>query len=722
MSSVMVRRVSLPALFLLLSLPLAAQRPDSSRSDSLSRPVQALAPMVVTATRGQRPLLDVPGAASVITGVELQRRPMATVADLFVDLPGLDLTGVGPSQGRPVIRGFTGQRVLLLEDGLRVTNTRRQQDFGELPALVDQRALERVEVVRGAASVLYGSDAIGGVVNMVSAELPRDDAMHGELRFGYVGGTAGTTEPSGTLDGRTGRLAFRLDADRRVADAYEAPAGTFGNLTLHAPATVQGTGVTDRHLRGRVSLDLAPGQQLFASYDDYRAEDAGFGFLDPSLLGEGQPTIDIRYPDQQVRRGTVGYRGRDLRLPFADRIDVAAFRSVNRRHLDQDIFIPFGPDAGMSVATRNFTDVGATGVRVELARGLGARHLVTYGAEFNQDRASGTDSSQTTISGFGPPQTDVSNTPSLPEARTRSLGVFAQDEFRASERLSVIVGGRYQGNRAESFATAGLAQPPASNADDAGVWSASALYRLTGDVRLIASASRGFRSPNLVERFFDGVTPEGSGFQSRNPALRPESSLDVDLGFRLQRPRWSLETFVFQNRLHDGIRIAATGDTVMGFPEYQNINVDKLRVRGVEASASVSPFAGATLSGNYTTLDETDTDRPLVPVGDGYGSKLVLAARYRLPSGRAWAAVRFRHQGSRDAAASAESVVGPTIPGFATLDVDVGLIPVQLGGTVSVLTATVENVTNTLYAEEGNAGFVRPAPGRRVLLAWRTAF
>lgn len=270
--------------------------------------------------------------------------------------------------------------------------------------------------------------------------------------------------------------------------------------------------------------------------------------------------------------------------------------------------------------------------------------------------------------------------------------------------------------------TAGLDQQPVAGGDNTVVWAANAVYRVGDGVRLIASSSRGFRSPNLVERFFNGVTPEGSGFQSRNLGLVAETSINTDLGVRVQRATWSLEAFAFQNNLRDGIRIAATGDTVMGFPEYHNVNVDRLRVRGIELAATLTPFAGATLLGNVTTIDETDTAEPLVPVGDGYGSKLILGARYRIPSGRVWAGVRFRHEGRRDGTLGESSVVGMNFPGFSVVDLDVGALALQLGRTTHVLTATLENVGNVLYAEAGNAGFVRPAPGRRLLVAWRTGF
>jgi hemoglobin/transferrin/lactoferrin receptor protein len=726
-----MRRPCLVALALLVmpSLPLPAQAPTSPRPDTLGGEVQTLEAIVVSATREPRRLLDIAGPASVLTQQDLQRRPHGSVISLINQIPGLELTGVGPNQLRPVIRGFGGQRILLLEDGLRVNNARRQQDFGELPALIPQQSLERVEVLRGPASVLYGSDAIGGVVNLVSAALPSlaaGDAVHGSARFRYVWGAAGTTQPSGTLTGRRGRLAFRLDGDVREAEAYEAPAGRFGTVTLDRPATVLGTGVRDRTLRGELGYDLTDRQQVFLRYSGYTAEDAGFGYVAPALIGPDAALVDIRYPEQRVQRGTVGYRGRDLSLPFADRVDLSVYGSSNERDLDQSIFAPFGPGtppgAGIAIETRNFTDVNTLGARLEAGRALGGRQLLTYGVELARDRATGRDSSTTTVVGFGPPRPEISTRPALPTAEFRSLGIFAQDQVRLSDRLDAIVGVRYQANTAETFATTGLEEAPTSGTDRTAVWAANLLFRLTDDVRLIAASSRGFRSPNLVERFYNGVTPEGSGFQARNSDLRAETSTEFDLGVRVQRPSWSLDAFVFRNNLRDGVRIAATGDTVMGFPAFQNVNIDRLRVRGVEVSSTWSPVAGTTLTAGFSSIDQQDEERPLEPVGEGSGTKLVAGVRYRLPSGRGWAAVRLRHQAERETVFGEGSLIGATLPGFTVVDVDLGAIFLLIGPTANVVTATIENVGNHLYAETANASFFRPAPGRRLQVMWRTEF
>ncbi|MGZ7031795.1 MAG: TonB-dependent receptor plug domain-containing protein, partial [Thermoanaerobaculia bacterium] len=124
----------------------------------------------VTATGSARDVFDVATPVTVIRADEIQRKSPENAADLLREQPGVDITGVGPNQTRPVIRGQRGLRVLFLENGLRINNPRRQTDFGEITGLVDVESVSTIEVVRGPASVLYGSDAIGGVLNLISAE------------------------------------------------------------------------------------------------------------------------------------------------------------------------------------------------------------------------------------------------------------------------------------------------------------------------------------------------------------------------------------------------------------------------------------------------------------------------------------------------------------------------------------------------------------------------
>jgi outer membrane receptor protein involved in Fe transport len=291
-----------------------------------------------------------------------------------------------------------------------------------------------------------------------------------------------------------------------------------------------------------------------------------------------------------------------------------------------------------------------------------------------------------------------------------------------TSRFDLIVGARYQDNHAETRVTPNLPDAPVNSTDRAVAGAINALYELSDGVTLIATVGRGFRSPNLVERFFNGVTPEGSGFQSRNPGLNPETSLSTDLGVRLRHGGAALEMFGFRNAISDGIRVVATGDTVSGFPEYQNVNIDKLQSWGVEASGRALLLTLFTASASVTWLHQESVDQPLTPVGESYGTKLTAALRYDHPAGHLWSSVRVRHEGASDQLALGTSPVGTKYPGFTTVGIDAGLRMFDADRIHHSLALSVENVGNVLYAETGNAGFFRPAPGRQVRIGWTTEF
>lgn len=716
---------SLLVLTALAGSTLTAQAsPDSAaRADSLRRRMTSLGQVTITATRTEKDVFDVPSAVSVIDSATMRRRLPNTPVDAFRDLPGLDVTGVGTNQMRPTIRGLGGQRILLLEDGLRLNNSRRQQDFGELPAITGISGIDRVEVVRGPASVLYGTDAIGGVVNIISAGLPSagNDAVHGWAGFRYSSADKQQT-PSAGLEGRSGRLAFRASGAYRDTRSYEAPSGTFGGIDLANNVRVNDTGVRDYSYNANAGWDLGASQSVFARAEHYTARNAGFGYVANADLGATDaPTIQITYPDQDVQRFSVGWRAIALHSPVADRAEVSTYLQDNRRHLDLDVFVPFGrglpPTAGVTSQQRNWTDMRTLGFRAEATKLVGGRMLMTYGADAFRDRSDNTDSSLTIVTGFGPPQTQVSTRPQVPNASFRSAGLFAQGDVRLVDRVSVIVGARVQDVLAKTRTTPQVTDPNLESKDRTAVGTANLLVHAAQGLNLIASVGRGFRSPNLVERFFQGPTPEGSGYQQRNLSLDPETSVNVDLGARWRRSGVFAEAFVFQNNVHDGIAIQATGDTVSRLPAYQNVNVDRLRFRGVELTAGARTFHTLDLTANFSRIQSKNVTDPNSPVGATFSRKLVFDAAWRPLANRVSLGYTLRHNGQQKDIVVGSNPVGATLPAFTVHDVRGEATLFDRGRNRTSLVVTVNNLTNELYAESANASFFRPEPRRSVSTA-----
>ncbi len=718
----------LPACLGVLVVPLTLHAQDSLRARGRRDSIIELTPMTVTATRTSRPLFTTPAPVSVVDSIQLARRAPANVTDLFLDLPGLDVNGVGPSQARPVIRGYTGQRILLLEDGIRMNNTRRQQDFGEIPSIVALEEVRQVEVVRGPASVLYGTDAIGGAVNLITRQPPAAGGpaqFHGSIGYRYQG-AGGQQRPWGQLNGSTGRFNFLAFGSYRDAGSYIAPPGTFGGQTLAYGTRVRDTGVRDQNYAAQLGFAVSETQQLRVRYERYTANDAGFGDVDNSALNTpNAPTIKITYPDQGVDKLSLGYRAAALRSVLADRLDVTTYYQSNARHLNLDIFIPFGPGtppgAGLIATTRNFTDLNTWGFRVEAAKTVALTHLLTYGIDGFRDGSTNTDSITQTVVGFGPPKSTVSTTPQVPNASFRSLGAFAQMELALAPRLTVIAGVRGQDIRAATRTTPGITAPSLTSTDRTVVGSLNTSYALGQNVSLIGTVGRGFRSPNLVERFFTGPTPEGSGYQKQTPGLKPETSLNADLGVRVRQGPVSLEIFGFRNQISNGIAIEATGDTVQGLEEFQNVNVAKLRTIGLEAAGEVAIGAGFSTAANFTVFDTKDVLNPRNPVGQSYATRVGGSLRYEERSGRFWLAYDVRHYGEQKDVAISSRVGSPT-PSFTVQNARAGARLFEAGGTRHSVSLTVANLANRLYSEASNTSFFRPAPGRNVTMSYRMDF
>jgi outer membrane receptor protein involved in Fe transport len=280
--------------------------------------------------------------------------------------------------------------------------------------------------------------------------------------------------------------------------------------------------------------------------------------------------------------------------------------------------------------------------------------------------------------------------------------------------VSVIIGGRYQDVLARTRSTPNLTSSFESR-DQTAVGTANLLVRATSGLNLIASAGRGFRSPNLVERFFDGPTPEGSGFQKRNLDLNPETSLNVDLGARWRRGVLFAEGFVFQNSVHDGIAIEATGDTVNRLPAFQNVNVDRLRFRGLELTAGARAFAMFDLSANFSRIQSKNVSDPNSPVGDTYSRKAVFDAAWRPVGNRLSLGYTLRHNGEQRDIVAGASPVGSVLPAFTVQDVRAQAALFDHGRNRTSLVLGINNLTNELYAEFANASFFRPEPRRSLI-------
>src|SRR2546422_932393 len=217
---------------------------------ALERAPLWLEPVTITATRAPIPALASPLATAALSEDALRREQSVSLAHSLSRLPGIHALSTGAQIGKPVIRGLAGARGLVLADGSRLEDYSWSDEDG--PS-VDARLAQRVEVIRGPASVLYGSDALGGVVNVIPAELPDANGGPRLIRTGVeVSGAANNAEvgASARIEGAAGPWGGRVFGIGRAAGSLHTPPGKLDNTGFRA---VKGRAPAARHLKARRS-------------------------------------------------------------------------------------------------------------------------------------------------------------------------------------------------------------------------------------------------------------------------------------------------------------------------------------------------------------------------------------------------------------------------------------------------------------------------------------
>ena len=708
----------------------------------------------VTATGTKRDIFEVATPVTVVPDETIRQKAPQNAADLLREAPGVDVAGVGPNQMRPVIRAQRGLRVLFLENGLRLNNARRQTDFGEITGLVDVDSVEKMEVVRGPASVLYGSDAIGGVLNLVSREPGHGDPFHAFLDLSYAG-AGNRRRASANASGSFHAFTYQFGMSKREADDYEAPSGSFGDITLDHDTRVLDTGLDDTNAWASLGWEVNDRNMLRLRMNRYEAGQTGFGYIPGDQYGITEDVkIRILYPEQQFDRYTLSYSGNSDRNPAADSTNVQVYYQRNKRSLNNDIDINIGPiapgfpDSFVLAKTFNRTLLSTTGFRADAVKlFLRGTHTITYGVEAYRDRSFNTDSSRTEthIRFAGPPfevvQVGTSNRANAPNATNTSSGVFVQDEMTVIPRLRVTAGLRYHQVATRATGTPAWNIEGLDFNDANTVGAVTATYQLSNELNALVSYGTAFRAPNIIERLFNGATPEGNGFQILNPALTSETSANWDLGLKYRRADAFMELVGFRNTVKSGIvqdflspaEIAALpADLQLAIRTsgarfvVQQVNADRLRYEGLELALGYHMQRGVTVGGNYTHINATRLGATtILPPDDVYKNKAFVYARFQRPASRWWAEYNIRHNGKASANVDPDEPVPPvgdTLPAFTVQNLGAGARLFETAGLTHDVTLWVDNLTNRLYAEFSNASFFRPEPGRTVRVSYRIGF
>jgi len=516
--------------------------------------------VIVSATRTEAPADEVGASVTVFTADDLARRDTPLVGDLLRSSPGAMVVRTGAPGGVTslFIRGGESNHTKVLLDGIPINEPGGTFNFSN----VTSEGLERVEVVRGAQSALFGSDAMAGVVQLFTKRPDRSDARpHADLEL--EGGTYSTGRGSALVSGASGALDYALGVARLSTD-NRVPNSQFQNTTLSANVGVAlGPNATLRAIgRGELGRNGSPGQTAFGrpDLDAFFQRHDGLGGVtfdqqvNPMFRQRASYALSISH--QQSTNLTLdppytpSYNGVSAPFAFSDFL-YDSFNELRRHHASYQADLRLSSD-------------GAHGDQ-----------LLTVLADWDGERAALTDRRAGTTT---------------PASRNNE-GVSIQHQA-TWRRVSATVGARFEHN--ESFGNAAV--PRASV-----VWLAHEASGAFGDTRLRASAGLGIKEPTILQSF------SPSPFFRGNPDLQPERSRSIEAGIdqRLSGDRVKFGATWFDNRYRNLIATRTTNPATF---EAEYFNIGLSQARGAELSAEAAPTSAVHLRGGYTFLDSEIID------------------------------------------------------------------------------------------------------------------
>ena len=553
--------------------------------------------VVVTASGTSQSLEEVSKAVTVIDRTEAERRDAFTISDVVSLAPGVRVQPLGgPGQVTSIhIRGMRPQDTAVLVDGLRLRDATAPQ--GDASGLIQDLLFtnsSRIEVMNGAGSSLYGTNAIGGVVNVLT------DDGGGRTRGTILaeGGSLGTVRGRATLAG--GLAGDRIQYSAGLAHV-NVTSGVDGDDPFR-----------DTSFQGRMSYRPSPSVQLSArlyagdAFVKLNTSPALTGVLPPTGIVNAIPGVTF-LPGADDPDNTAARRYLDGALMLNGQPSAGLHYSLSFQTLASSRRYgngPAGPGFQPAGSTRSVYDGRIQTANAHLDYTLGRAQLLTGGYEFENENfafdfadrsnpkgASGVNVTQSSHALFVQDQVRLLN------GRFQITGGFRAQYFSLDRPLfSPLASAPYQG--------IGFMSPPAAYTGDG---STAYFFRGT-NTKLRGHVGRGYRAPSLFERF-------GTGFSSTfgysiygDPRLEPERSIAFDAGvdqtFAKGRARASATYFYTRLQRIIGFGVPQRPDPFGRFSGYENLQGGLSR--GVELSTSVSPTRSLNLSAAYTFVNAVE--------------------------------------------------------------------------------------------------------------------
>ena len=497
--------------------------------------------------------------ASVLSGQALNARRASTLGETLADEPGVTSTGFGPNASRPVIRGLDGDRIRLMNNGSASIDA-SSLSFDHATT-IEPLVAERIEVVRGPAALLYGGNAIGGVVNVIDYRIPTTPTQgiggRAELR---AGGADRENAGVAVVDAGNGRFALHADAYKRNTDDLRIP----GFARSARQRAIDAQTDPDREQPERRLPNTFSRSEGGALGGAFTWKDGYAGLSVGSFRSVyGTPAEDDVKID--MRKDTIDLAGEARALPSF--IEMVKFRlnHSDYRHEEQD--------KTLGTVNTTFKNRGLEG-RIEAVHAPLGPLRGSFGVQHGRSDFSA-----------------LGDEAYVPRALSRSSALFIYEELAAGP-WKFNAGARAERAKVDSDgddSTPGLDRfgPPVSRSFSARSLSAGGTYALDSRTLIALTAASTQRVPTYYELFANGPHAATGSWEVGNPAFDVERSTSIDLSLRRRVADNQYSIGVYQTRFSNYLALAPTG-----------------RLRGEDGSFEDPANPGTTTTGEAAELPE----------------------------------------------------------------------------------------------------------------------
>ncbi len=540
--------------------------------------------ITIVGTRTEISVQDNPASVTVVDQEQLEKKAPESIAEMLRDVPGVEVVDASaPGMKRLSIRGESSRRVTILVDGQEITD---HSTYGT-PILVDPSNVERIEVVRGPASVLHGAKAIGGVVNIITKR-GADKPVQAELGGSYYSGSNGW-QGWAAVSGTVGALDYRLSGGLDDHDDRKVPVGQYTST-----GRLDGSSFSSDNISGHLGYRFGETDNHYIALKAEQHRLSTDNWIDQSSLEYPVTDFNIDLPKRDLRKIGVYYDGTDI-SDIVRKVHVDAYYQTVDRLFENNLtmqptsMITVGVDSTSDDRNLNY---GGT-AQVDLQ--MHPDHYTIFGLQYLTDNLETAKTSTTTTTitpPFGPPIVTPDPSSGFDDASIHTASAFAQDEWSFAEDFKLTAGARYYYTRTvHDFSEKNGIEVPThpSNSDGRLVASAGLTYTGIEDTTLRALYSEGYITPTLLQLFTDSSAGRGT-LTYGNPNLEAETSRNVEIGARYNANGIVLDAAAFYTTAEDYITSIPCATTT-GCPtgaaagSYLYVNADSATAYGLELAA-----------------------------------------------------------------------------------------------------------------------------------------